>query len=666
MQNNLGLVGFSPSGNFSNQVSQIANVVDTMTSLEELYNLYSKNATMSNRLIIHGKVFEDSLIESCSTFKNFYLEIAKQRGISVVILTNSEILSKTVNKIFIDSDSVVCRYFTQLTMIHINEIVNENIQVLVDKYKQVDLDEEPDTEEDEDLSLCEILEFSASQSSSNDRPDTIENTDIDNSEELDKWREIPDEFNFDMIDDEDDNEDVEDEVSDDTLQEEEVMDTTQVEDGQEETEEVDSDDNIETDGFIEEELDVIEEQPDSTDNQEGYSKLDTQEELESNEDEASDTQEGVEETHENTEEQNIEGFDDLEQFYNEPTLDNEISDLEDIPEEIESTTNEDELKDIDIQKSNADKSSNIKSVSQGFVGGIKNGVKKAKSKLENLDTSVFTNGTENDTKESVKKPPRIRPRKGKRTTHDINQVPRDRFGRKVILVTGHSGTGVSYVSSLLAMGYNMLNSENTLLVDLDFLYSTMAYNFEISTRQELYGDVVSAIAEDEGSSIIDDCIITLPHNLSVLTFNPSSMPSNYYISEYVYKALKRSIYNVIIFDVPMYILNKLPESFLFTVNPLFVLESNGAGTLKGLYNIENMEFDGASSFVSNIGFVQNKVDTDFNLTSFFDTIASNIDYESIPVLGKIPRLQWNYDGASFVKLRKNKQLTGLERLLSSI
>lgn len=58
MQNNLGLVGFSPSGNFSNQVSQIANVVDTMTSLEELYNLYSKNATMSNRLIIHGKVLK--------------------------------------------------------------------------------------------------------------------------------------------------------------------------------------------------------------------------------------------------------------------------------------------------------------------------------------------------------------------------------------------------------------------------------------------------------------------------------------------------------------------------------------------------------------------------------------------------------------------------------
>lgn len=640
MNNNICLVGFAEGGNFSKQVSQMSNIVDSVKTLKELYYLYGTNSTMANRLVLHGKLLEDSIMESCSELKTFYQDTLKRKGMTVVVLSNIKLASRTINKLFIDTDSVVCRYFTQLTPMNINEILNENIQVLVERYKQVDFGEEDLADnKDTELSVSEILDFGSSHKPDSEEQVTVEESALDKPADPASWRDIPDEFSFDS------------------------EDGSSVDESDETWESIPDD----LEGIVSELEGEIEEDV-------GGTSVDRTEDDITNDDSeidamdiVLDTQDGADESEEIGDTQEIDEvntFDGTGEFPH--TENDEVSHPDGVHGDSGTSTNEDIVDDKSDVSNDKSKKSNRKSSPQSFVGSLKKGVEKVKDRLESIESELGTENIPDVTLNSTSKRQGGKS-KGKRGHEGKRVEPtRDRYGRKVILLTGHSGAGVSYVSSLLAMGYNILNSESTLLVDLDFLYSTMAYDFEISTREELYGNVVEAIGNDRGISLIDDFIIKLPSGLHVLTFNPSSMPSDGHISEYIFKALKRSSYNVIIFDAPIYVLDKLPESFLFTANPLFAIQATGAGALKGLYNIENMEFEGATSFVSNLGFVENNGEHDFNMGDFLDTVVSNIDYESIPVLGSIPSIQWEYSAASFVKLRKGKHLTGIEELIKNI
>ncbi len=598
MSNRIITLGFSPNGGLIENINKYGTVIASLKNYKELITDYESSIVIADRLIINTTAYKNmqqsELITSISDLKDFYKNNMEKRGTILIFLGVDVNVINTVNRACTDIKGILGRVMLspKITYPEINEIVNENLDTLVFKYKKVE-EIDKDTEnvvEAIEQTVNDVLKFKSKEME----------TELKDNIEQPKRVNIT---NFDFIPDDLSN-------SNSDIGEKEVIKNTYYEQQDNEKSILNPSDYLET-------VDNL------------NSVLDKSTEITKNQ-----------------------------------TQINTINNINESHEKIEQDTMWVNSKNKNSDFNNKKDNKNIK-IPLIDKFGVKNLKLKNREKptlnVSQLNTIVNSINVIEEQKPNTSANNVYNTKEYTKTSYNINGSSTNSV-RKVILMTGHRQSGVSYLTNLIGTYFKVNNNKNVLIVDLDFCSSTLVYDYGIS-QEGVFNKENPLKSIFNGNDInISEYITVLESGVNLFSFKGNMQFDKKVIGVLLYKIFKQGSYDIILLDTPINAIQHINSSILTTLNSIFVLEGSERGIRKGLSNL-NPEYENINTLLLNIKYLINKGSTKVSENMILDICKDKAYLNKIETLGYIPEYNWDYTLKSFIN---NKSLNDLGTVVEKL
>ena len=695
--------GFKHGGSLDTNIESCGqiSVIAKYETLAELLAYCKDRPIYAERIFISSVVFQN-LIDDVTELKEFYDNKLVDKEIDVVIITNNKSIADTINNIALEEDGFICCYFDTLTVLILEEMLAEDKGVLVKKYKDGDsrdiiekLTDETDSEKIAEMVLQSVGEDDTESEVTEDiaiESNTYE--EHQDNKESEEEQEDQGEFDFEQFA-------IDMDLSDDI--EDENITHVEHEDNLSFKEEI-TEQDIETntcdynqDSFLEEEQDTYDE----------VSEISDCLEEEKQQKELSDTLEEIEYTGEedeftgNLEDLQFNGsgnnsktdaFDfDFDSLYQKPEGINpekfeEVTENDQDSEQTEVTYGSDHVEEtsteedkgipekgkifninenshindqVPLKPSEADfsmdkykKSKKRTKQSRLFPPlNAKNGFDLSGLKARNADCEkvlMDENLVDINLKTETQEEAHI---KGFKQLSRVFEKQR-LGGRRVYTITGRAGQGVSTVTALLGYVFSTILNQRVLYVDMDIRGSDTWFRLNVlNSITDLNHQGLTSLA---GSSVCE-CKIEVLKGYDLITNFERTNTDCIDYNKIIHKILSTQDYDIILIDVPVHVLNKLPDALAYASENIIVTENTTGGCFKLVYELESLSFNTKDLFIGRSKVLPNKVLDKFEFEKFLKkTIESDtLDLSSLKIIQQgIPLFNWDYTLTGLLKTEK--------------
>ncbi len=675
--------GFKEDGGISKSINSCKDVVKecVFKHIHEMIEEYSIRPISCDRIVIISTAFRN-LIEDVSAIKEFYSSRLEEKGISIVVLSKDSQFAKTFNEMFLEEDDIVCCWFDNLTVLILEEMLTGDMSTLNKKYKAIVGDggsesissnnsgmesefSSFESEKGDDLPDEMFLYTGDEESteSNHDVPFNDENEpefdtsdlNVDENVSLALSLDLDDElFLSDVEDTKVEDKDVpKDNAIKNAVQDEAVADFMSKAFTDDEDTSV-----VEGKGIGDLETEVTSDNDLNTDIDESDKEL--LQDLYTD-----DNSYKEEDNSENEEEEEPEQIEDHTEIKVNPvhfehtSVNNEkkVSITSDIKEEKKIPLKPDRKKKQDIADKNESKSEGAKiyrlypPVEEDVQSGI------GKKLSIQADTKAVQQDTYDDTgDESVNDTQNLSNFKELKKLVAKNNT---KGARRVFVVTGREGSGVTTVAMMLSYMYNAVTNSKVLYVDMDFRGNDTWLRFGTFNK---FGDFNSQGLFSLEMMKLKDCAVNVVSGLDLVTNIDVVNHEKLNLGGIINKILGSHEYEAIIFDIPFSILKYVPDMLYFISENIVVVEGNVGGALKMAHGIDNLEINNKDMFLNRMKVVKNKAKGKFNLKRYFaDNVNSVVDLEELYYCkNEIGELDWDYSLDKLLKMDKQ----GLKNIIN--
>lgn len=654
--------GFKENGGISRSINECKDVVktDSFKHLNEMIEEYKIRPVNCDRIVLISTCLSN-IIEDSAEIKEFYTTRLAEKGISLVVMSKDQEFAKTFNEMFLEEDDIICCWFDNLTVLTLEEMLTGDMSTINNKYKRIDasnnLANVDNTDEDSSSSdnMFKTIEFEENMSIQKDvnfenetldeeykAQFNIDEPTIDENVSLALSLDLGDElFNEQEIADEQNNTEDSNIKSASPIKETDNV-TKTAEDLDEDIKSFFTDIDVEsTKENSDEQSNVVFEQKVEVDEVVQNDEIEHVEKPEETKFEEISHEESKKMTKVN---QN--------QEHNADTVSNETC-------ENESTSGRKKNKKISLN-SNKNKKTNIIEKNDDKLEGAKiyrlfppeNEEEQDKNKSGLHIVSDISGESDETEQESDKQKETTDVSVG--SLKDLKKLvskTQTLIGKRVFVVTGREGAGVSTIAMALSYVCNAVMNAKVLYVDMDFRGNDTWLRLSTFNR---FNDLNEQGICGLERSKLKDCRVNVISGLDLITSIDTVNYEKIDLNIVLNKILGSQEYDCIIFDIPVSILKHIPSMLYYISENVFVVESNTGGALKMAYSLDNLDVDNKDLFLSKIKVVKNKVKTKFNLRKYFEkNVETVVKLEELHYCkNEIPEIKWDYTLDNLLRLEK--------------